>query len=323
MLRRSSRQPATSVSDGDEVTPPASNDYPNDIENVDEDTGQASNDGEDSFELAPDFDAPLALDYRHSRFAFIVRWLKTKFVEVNDSGITTRQVGASQLHPNQLNDISVMEELNVAETAISSHRRHQRQQEAGPAPSIDGHFHVKHGKFVLIDSLTQSTSRSNMFPDRSQNPNSNLKTYPEGRSARAYISPHFAEHVPDFNVDELKRINDVYLIKQQNSTLQRDIALRDTFLSLVHDNNSMRREMRGNFVGLHQTLQDLKSEMDKISRKLDSSLHDRLLVPLDRQLSMLRLLLIKTSVIWGFGSVKPKISPIFFTDITNTVNISR
>ncbi|KAI8832379.1 hypothetical protein BC829DRAFT_422846, partial [Chytridium lagenaria] len=288
MLRRSSRQPATSVSDGDEVTPPASNDYPNDVENVDEDTGQASNDGEDSFELAPDFDAPLALDYRHSRLrghSPIVSAIQqsSTSISVNDSGITTRQVGASQLHPNQLNDISVMEELNVAETGMLTCINTVNMLKP-LAAIVDIRGSKKLAQLLRLTDTSMlntgnlfrlSTSRSNMFPDRSQNPNSNLKTYPEGRSARAYISPHFAEHVPDFNVDELKRINDVYLIKQQNSTLQRDIALRDTFLSLVHDNNSMRREMRGNFVGLHQTLQDLKSEMDKISRKLDSSLHDR------------------------------------------------
>ncbi|KAI8852831.1 hypothetical protein BC829DRAFT_414268 [Chytridium lagenaria] len=284
MLRRSSRQPATSVSDGDEVTPPASNDYPNDVENVDEDTGQASNDGEDSFELAPDFDAPLALDYRHSRVGFIVRWLKTKFVEVNDSGITTREVGASQLHPNQLNDISVMEELKVAETAISSHR------------------HIKGSKkLAQLLRLTDTSmlNTGNLFRLLI------LKDDPQGLTS---------------------------LRRASKLDIARDIALRDTFLSLVHDNNFMQREMRGNFVGLHQTLQDLKSEMDKISRKLDSSYMIDFLFPLTTTKARLSCWIYnkknKQQVAGKgleqmFGSVKPKISPIFFTNITGTVNISR
>ncbi|KAI8834103.1 hypothetical protein BC829DRAFT_448524 [Chytridium lagenaria] len=240
----------------------ASDEDPNRVERDDE---VASDEDELDYELAPDSDAE---ELRRAAFnGDNSNPTAAMLVSSSDNDPSAEPPEETLLELTRQDELAedarITESLTVAE-AGAQQQRYRQQQQINQAAPINGHYIIDRGSFG--DYLSRKIDGAVLI----------YATYPEGRSARAYISPQFSQNIPDFNVDELKRLNDIYLIKQQHATVQRDIALRDTFLSLLHDNNSMRREMRANFAGLHKTLAELKSDFDKVAPMIDSALQERL-----------------------------------------------
>ncbi|KAI8849252.1 hypothetical protein BC829DRAFT_489461 [Chytridium lagenaria] len=112
-----------------------------------------------------------------------------------------------------------------------------------------------------------------------------LATYPEALAAKAYMSPGFQKHVPvriqGFGVNELKRLNDCFIVSVGGKNLQTAAAQQDSLVLLIHENNLTQRTLASNFTYLRQaqdnmqksfesSLLALKERLDNFDEKLET-----------------------------------------------------
>ncbi|KAI8852099.1 hypothetical protein BC829DRAFT_385924 [Chytridium lagenaria] len=184
---------------------------------------------------------------------------------------------------------------------------------APPAPSlpvpIEGAYKIRSGQVMHDESVKQSNNRRNAFSNAnstSSNINSFLRrhwehlvqtadnmsrkidagivllaTYPEALAAKAYMSPGFQKHVPGFGVNELKRLNDCFIVSVGGKNLQTAAAQQDSLVLLIHENNLTQRTLASNFSYLRQaqdnmqksfesSLLALKERLDNFDEKLET-----------------------------------------------------
>ncbi|KAI8848215.1 hypothetical protein BC829DRAFT_394658 [Chytridium lagenaria] len=176
---------------------------------------------------------------------------------------------------------------------------------APPAPSlpvpIEGAYKIRSGQVMHDESVKQSNNRRNAFSNAnstSSNINSFfrrhwehlvqtadnmsrkidagivlLATYPEALAAKAYMSPGFQKHVPGFGVNELKRLNDCFIVSVGGNNLQTAAAQQDSLVLLIHENNLTQRTLASNFSYLQKfesSLLALKERLDNFDEKLET-----------------------------------------------------
>ncbi|KAI8830723.1 hypothetical protein BC829DRAFT_410291, partial [Chytridium lagenaria] len=152
---------------------------------------------------------------------------------------------------------------------------------APPAPSlpvpIEGAYKIRSGQVMHDESVKQSNNRRNAFSNANST-SSNitpfstadnmsrkidagivlLATYPEALAAKAYMSPGFQKHVPGFGVNELKRLNDCFIVSVGGKNLQTAAAQQDSLVLLIHENNLTQRTLASNFSYLRQAQDNMQ-----------------------------------------------------------------
>ncbi|KAI8834082.1 hypothetical protein BC829DRAFT_407453 [Chytridium lagenaria] len=169
---------------------------------------------------------------------------------------------------------------------------------APPAPSlpvpIEGAYKIRSGQVMHDESVKHSNINSffrrhwehlvQTADNMSRKIDAGivlLATYPEALAAKAYMSPGFQKHVPGFGVNELKRLNDCFIVSVGGKNLQTAAAQQDSLVLLIHENNLTQRTLASNFSYLRQaqdnmqksfesSLLALKERLDNFDEKLET-----------------------------------------------------